>query len=56
MAEHGTAKRARMDDEQWQRDQTAFGTVLVPGAMAASAGAPSFESMEWLVKALRTTL
>lgn len=124
MAEHGAAKRARMDDEQWRRDQTAFGTVLVPeavkaygegvdpgsdqgrdrvGAMAAAwagaagvpdgpqarrdlldnlevfldrrvdrfwalvalvsgrpgaaaAGAPSFESMEWLVKALRSAL
>lgn len=122
MAEHGAAKRARMDDEHWQKDQTAFGTVLVPGvvkaygegvdpdsgegraridAMVAAwaeaadvpngpqtrqellenvevfldrrvdrfwaliaivagrqgpAGAPPFESMEWLVKALRATL
>jgi DNA-binding transcriptional MerR regulator len=124
MAEHGAAKRARMDDEQWQRDQTAFGTVLVVGAVKAydegidpasaagrvraqqlaaawadaagvpdgpqarkellenlevfldrrvndfwelvgtvagrpslaSQGAPSFESMEWLVKALRAAL
>jgi DNA-binding transcriptional MerR regulator len=124
MAEHGAAKRARMSDEQWQRDQAAFGTVLVPGAVKAygegvdpgsaegrsrvdamaaawaeaagtqdgpdtrrdllenlevfldrrvdrfwalvatvsgrtgpaGAGAPSFESMEWLVEALRAAL
>jgi DNA-binding transcriptional MerR regulator len=124
MAEHGAAKRARMDDEQWQRDQAAFGTVLVVGAVEAydegidpvsaegrarvqqladawaeaagvpdgpqarkellanlevyldrrvnhfwelvaavagrpglaSQGAPSFESMEWLVRALRAVL
>lgn len=35
MAEHGAAKRARMNDEQWQRDQTAFGTVLVVEAVKA---------------------
>ncbi len=35
MAEHGAAKRARLDDEQWQRDQTAFGTVLVVEAVKA---------------------
>ncbi|MBS2963992.1 MerR family transcriptional regulator [Actinocrinis puniceicyclus] len=124
MAEHGAAKRARMSDEQWQRDQAAFGGVLVAEAIAAygdgvdplsaqgrervgamvarwaeasavsdgpearaalleslevfldrrvnrfwelvaivagrtghaSQGAPSFESMEWLVKALRAVL
>jgi hypothetical protein len=121
MAEHGAAKRASLTDEQWQRDQTAFGAVLAVEAVKsyeegidpasaegrarldaivaewadlagvedgpetrkrlldnmetfldrrvnrfwelvavvggrpslASQGAPSFESMEWLTKALR---
>ncbi|MGH3417170.1 MAG: MerR family transcriptional regulator [Actinocrinis sp.] len=35
MAVHGAEKRARLTDEQWQRDQTAFGSVLAPGAAKA---------------------
>jgi DNA-binding transcriptional MerR regulator len=123
MAEHGAAKRSALTDEQWQRDQTAFGSVLAVQAVKsyeegvdplspqgrarvdaivaewadaagaqntaetrarlldnlesfldrrvnrfwelvaivgdqpshASQGAPSFESMEWLTKALRAS-
>lgn len=35
MALHGAAKRARLTEEQWQRDQTAFGTVLAVEAVKA---------------------
>jgi DNA-binding transcriptional MerR regulator len=124
MAEHGAAERARLTDEQWRREQTAFGSVLaveaakshregidpvsaegraridamlgewadlagqqdtaqnrgtlleslqvysdrrvdrfweLVGIVAgrpgpASQGAPSFESVEWLISALRATL
>ena len=33
MAEHGAAKRARLTDEQWERDQVAFGSVLAVEAV-----------------------
>lgn len=36
MAEHGARKRARLTDAEWQADQEAFASILVPRAEAAS--------------------
>jgi DNA-binding transcriptional MerR regulator len=45
MAEHGAAKRARLDDAQWAADQAAFG-ALAAAAAAASAGGADPDSAE----------
>jgi DNA-binding transcriptional MerR regulator len=51
MAVYGAAKRARMNDAQWQADQEAFGAILAPRAAAAYAAGITPDSAEGRARA-----